>query len=133
MKTVFLDTVGLIALWDQTDQWHESAEVAMARLIASKHRFFSSELVMMECGNSAARRPFRDSVLRMRQSLLDRDRLVFAHHEEMKSALRAYAKREAAGAGIVDQISFILMRRLGITEAFTNDEHFRSAGFVTLF
>ena len=25
------------------------------------------------------------------------------------------------------------MRRLRITEAFTNDEHFRSAGFVTLF
>ena len=46
---------------------------------------------------------------------------------------QAYEKRYAAGAGIVDQISFVLMRRLGIKEAFTNDEHFRAAGFVTLF
>jgi len=25
------------------------------------------------------------------------------------------------------------MRRLGLTEAFTNDQHFRAAGFTTLF
>ncbi len=30
-------------------------------------------------------------------------------------------------------VSFVLMRREGITEAFTNDEHFRAAGYVALF
>lgn len=40
---------------------------------------------------------------------------------------------EAGQAGIVDQVSFLVMRRLGITEAFTNDRHFQAAGFVTLF
>jgi predicted nucleic acid-binding protein len=47
----------------------------------------------------------------------------------------------AAGGGmcfsgrtrIVDQISFAVMRRLGLTQAFTNDNHFRAAGFETLF
>src|SRR5260370_1456366 len=39
----------------------------------------------------------------------------------------------AGGAGIVDQISFVVMRRLSIARAFTNDEHFRAAGFETLF
>ena len=29
--------------------------------------------------------------------------------------------------------SFLVMRRLGITEAFTNDKHFRAAGFTVLF
>jgi hypothetical protein len=28
MTPVFLDTVGLIALWDKDDQWHGSAETA---------------------------------------------------------------------------------------------------------
>jgi predicted nucleic acid-binding protein len=32
-----------------------------------------------------------------------------------------------------DHISFVVMRRLGITEAFTNDVHFQAAGFTTLF
>ena len=40
--------------------------------------------------------------------------------------------REPA-AGIVDQVSFVVMRRLGLTRAFTNDWHFRAAGFETLF
>lgn len=30
-------------------------------------------------------------------------------------------------------VSFAVMRRLGITEAFTNDRHFQAAGFATLF
>jgi len=31
------------------------------------------------------------------------------------------------------RVSFAVMRRLGITEAFTNDRHFGAAGFTTLF
>lgn len=33
----------------------------------------------------------------------------------------------------VDNVSFVVMRRLGITDAFTNDRHFKAAGFNTLF
>ena len=36
-------------------------------------------------------------------------------------------------AGIVDQISFVVMRRLGVSRAFTNDRHFRAAGMEPLF
>ena len=30
MNAVFLDTVGLLALWDEGDQWHTAAETAFA-------------------------------------------------------------------------------------------------------
>ncbi len=42
-------------------------------------------------------------------------------------------RSKAWQAGIVDQVSFIVMRRWGITEAFTNDRHFQAAGFRALF
>ena len=32
MRTVFLDTVGLIALWNLSDQWHAAAAGAYQRL-----------------------------------------------------------------------------------------------------
>ena len=35
MRVVFLDTVGLLALWDESDQWHESASYAYELLTRS--------------------------------------------------------------------------------------------------
>jgi len=39
----------------------------------------------------------------------------------------------ALRAGMIDLVSFTLMRRLEIQEAFTNDKHFSIAGFKVLF
>jgi uncharacterized protein len=52
--------------------------------------------------------------------------------QEVEQAWNAYERGEAAQAGIVDHVSFVVMRRLGLTEAFTNDRHFQAAGFTTL-
>jgi len=53
--------------------------------------------------------------------------------EDWQAAWLAYEHGEADSAGIVDHVSFTIMRRLGISKAFTNDRHFRAAGFETLF
>ena len=36
MTAVFLDTVGLLALWNQADQWHLSAEAAFQRILEQR-------------------------------------------------------------------------------------------------
>lgn len=38
MKDVFLDTVGLIAVWDVADQWHAAADAAFIREKLELHR-----------------------------------------------------------------------------------------------
>jgi uncharacterized protein len=53
--------------------------------------------------------------------------------QEIDQAWAAFDRGEAAQAGIVDQVSFQVMLRLGITEAFTNDKQFQAAGFAVLF
>ena len=35
MNLVFMDTVGLLALWNSDDQWHEAAEKAFAKIDAN--------------------------------------------------------------------------------------------------
>ena len=90
MTAVFLDTVGLLALWDLSDQWHAAAEAAFKELSQRRATLVTTAYILLECGNAAA-------------------------------------------AGIVDHLSFVVMRRHGIQEAFTNDQHFRAAGFTTLF
>jgi predicted nucleic acid-binding protein len=59
--------------------------------------------------------------------------LVEPAASDLEVAWTAYARGEAGSAGIVDHVSFVVMRRLGIIDAFTNDRHFRAAGFDTLF
>jgi hypothetical protein len=49
--------------------------------------------------------------------------------DDQTEAWAAFDRSEAGNAGIVDHVSFAIMRRLEITKAFTNDEHFRAAGF----
>jgi hypothetical protein len=54
MSTVFLDTVGMLAQWDQSDQWHEGASRALRELVARGDRTVSTTFVFLECGNAAA-------------------------------------------------------------------------------
>ena len=59
MTDVLLDTVGLLALWNRSDQWHVSAKAAYAdRVVALNAKVMTTTFVLLECGNAAARRPF---------------------------------------------------------------------------
>jgi predicted nucleic acid-binding protein len=129
----FADTVGLIALWDESDQWHLPAEEAYRRAIRSKARLVTTAPVLFECGNAASRRPYRDAVDELRLSLERHQAVIHPNESDWHEAWQAYRRRMNSAAGVVDQISFVVMRRLGIIQAFTNDQHFRAAGFETLF
>lgn len=74
--TVFLDTVGLVALWSKNDQWHAAAEASYAKLLGSGADLVTTNYVLLECGNAAARRPYRSSVVRLRRQLEENHRLI---------------------------------------------------------
>jgi predicted nucleic acid-binding protein len=133
MSAVFLDTVGLIAVWDTADQWHQPAAAAYSALLAAKQPFVTTSMILLECGNAAARRPYRSHVNLLRQAMIAARGIVDPSDLELEQAWQNYDAQIGGAAGIVDQISFIIMRRLGLTQAFTNDRHFRAAGFQTLF
>src|ERR671923_2297294 len=125
MNDVFLDTVGLLAIWNKQDQWHAQAEAAYQDLLQNSRRLLTTPLVLWECGNAAARRPFRPYVNRLRQKLIQEGLLIEPTAQEIEDAWAAFDRGEAAQAGIVDHVSFQVMHRLGITEAFTNDKHYQ--------
>ena len=133
MTTIFLDTVGLLATWDQSDQWHPAADAAFALLQESGASCVTTTFVLLECGNAAARRPYRGAVNRLREALENAGGLIPPSEEDWREAWRSYDGGDRTGAGIVDHVSFTVMRRLGIQKAFTNDRHFSAAGFEALF
>jgi hypothetical protein len=133
MNPVFLDTVGLIAVWDTADQWHAAAAPVFLQLVASGRPLVTTTLVLFECGNAAARRPYRTAVDDLRVWLAGQGRLVEPTASDVDTAWADYRAGQATSAGIVDHVSFAVMRRLGLSEAFTNDRHFQAAGFIILF
>lgn len=131
--TVFLDTVGLIALWDQADQWHSAAQQAFSLMQRANFVGVTTDSILLECGNAAARRPYRMDVLKLRQSLAESGRLIVPTEGDLRQAWEDYERGRSGDAGIVDCISFAVMRRLGLVDAFTNDQHFAAVGFNSLF
>lgn len=133
MTPVFLDTAGLIAVWERADQWHAAAWDAFQLLLDAGVPLVTTPFVLLECGNACARRPCRSDVAQLRRGLTKAGRVIEPTALEIDAAWSAYERGEAGQAGIVDHVSFAVMRRLGLTQAFTNDAHFRAAGFETLF
>ena len=117
----------------EDDQWHSAADSCFMRLLAEQVDFVTSSFVLIECGNAAARRPYRFAPSRLRKKLEQENKLVFPTADEWKTAWGNYENSGTDSAGIVDHVSFVVMRRLGIVRAFTNDRHFQAAGFTVLF
>src|SRR5947208_1091901 len=98
---VFLDTVGIIALFDEDDQWHAAADAAYQRLRATGARRVTTPHILWECGNAAARRPYRHDVAELRFKLRQRGRLLDVTPADEESAWQAFQAGTAGDAGIV--------------------------------
>jgi len=133
VNQVFLDTVGVIAVLDSADQWHSAAEQAYQGLRADSASFVTTEFVLLECGNAAARRPYRHAIVQLRDGLQRKGDLIIPTPSDCVSAWRAYEHGRIGGPSIIDCVSFQVMRRLGLVQVFTNDAHFADAGFDVLF
>lgn len=54
MNAVFLDPVGLIAVWDEADQWHTEAEEPFALIVSNRRPLLTTTFVLLECGSPPA-------------------------------------------------------------------------------
>ena len=133
MSVVFVDSVGLLALGNANDQWHHDAKAAYKKINQIEATVLTTTFVLLECGNAAARRVFRSDATAIRKQFEEAETLIWPTETDWQQAWLAYQRGEADSAGIVDHVSFAVMRRLGISKAFTNDRHFKAAGFEPMF
>jgi predicted nucleic acid-binding protein len=64
---------------------------------------------------------------------LDDNVTVLPLTEELyQSALNLYSSRMDKEWGMIDCVSFIVMKQVYVTEALTSDRHFEQAGFIPL-
>lgn len=131
---VFLDASYAIALAAPSDQLHARAVALAQRLETEQTRMVTSRAVLLETGNALSKRRYRTAAVALLSSIeMDSSiEIVPLSPEIYAEAFELFRGRPDKEWGLVDCVSFVVMKARGITEALTADEHFEQAGFRAL-
>ena len=131
---VFLDTAYAIALSSSNDQYHKRALRLAKQLETANTRLVTTRAVELEIGNALSKHRYRSAAIQLLDALeADPAVGVVPLSEALYTqALSLYRERPDKEWGLIDCVSFVVMRERSITEALTADEHFQQAGFRAL-
>ena len=131
---VFLDTAYAIALSVESDEHHERALELAEQLETEKARLITTRAVLLEIGNALSKKRYRPAAVELLDAL-EQDlqvEIVLLSEELYERAFELLRNRPDKDWGLIDCVSFVVMKEYGLTEALTTDEHFEQAGFRPL-
>ena len=131
---LFLDSVYLIALEVENDQHHNEASKHWTTLFEVPLTLVTTSYVLDEIVTFLNSRRQHAKAIRVGDNLLTASNVELIHVDEnLFRAGWSYFKQYADKTfSLTDCISFVLMKRLEITQALTFDKHFTQAGFAKL-
>src|SRR5436853_5361985 len=89
----------MLAVWDEADQWHAAANAAFEKICANRLPVVTTSFVLLECGNAAARRPYRHIVVEWRDVMLANDGLIAPSDEDWRKPGSAMSEANIAKPG----------------------------------
>lgn len=130
-KTIFLDTLFVVALINQRDQYHRRAKKLAAKY--DGQRFLTTDAVLLEIGNALAKN-FKDQAIEVIEDLQTSEdtKVVRLSPALFKMAFNLYPSHSDKQWGLVDCVSFVVMEQAGVRQALTFDQHYVQAGFDAL-
>lgn len=131
-EPVFLDTSAIYAVFDADDSNHARAAGAWTALISSDAVLHTTNYVLVELIALLQNRLGSQAVELLHEFVLPWVGVVWvdqALHREGQLAFRTARRRDLS---LVDCVSFVTMRSVGIRRSFTVDSHFAEQGFETL-
>ena len=131
LNVLFLDTSGLLCLFDEEDYRHQEA----ARLFKEADQLLTTNYVLTEFIPLTQTRGFsRNDSLEFLLALsnLPRLELIWIADDRHNRAMNLLKMRLDKNYSLCDAVSFVVMRERGILEALTTDKHFEQEGFVKL-
>jgi predicted nucleic acid-binding protein len=131
---VFVDTSAWVAVSDLRDKYHPAAAAEYRRLIADRHTFITTNLVIAETYIIIRRTGGHAQAIRFLYSLRGspRVRKVWSEANLESTAEEILEKYTDQDFSLVDAVSFAVMREGGMVTAFTFDGHFTTMGFQIL-
>ena len=131
---LFLDTSFSIGLVSPRDQIHKKAVDWSEKIEDLKIPVVTTQAVLLEIGNALSKSSFRKVGIGLLENLEnDPDTTIVSLTDEIyNKAFELFRNRPDKEWGLVDCISFVVMREREIEAALTADEHYVQAGFRAL-
>ncbi len=128
---MLLDTSGLYCLHHRGEREHEEARVFFdAASDKLTHSYVLAEFVPLADARGLPRKAALDFIAGLTGNL--EIEVVWVGEGLHRLAFEVLQSQLDKTYSICDAVSFLLMRRRGITEALTTDHHFEQAGFRAL-
>jgi predicted nucleic acid-binding protein len=132
-KPVFIDTTYILAYFLARDRHHDRARQAARRLAQSggEAKAVTTEAVLTVVCNALSRHATRAEAVKVLRALRANPNLEVLPVDAVlfDNAVSMYAERMDKEWGLTDCVSFVVMRKRGLTQALTIDRHFEQAGF----
>jgi len=131
VNKIFVDTCFILALVNSHDQYHQKA--LELSVLYEEQTLVTTNGVLLEIGNALARR-FKTRAIDIIEEFKTSEEIeaVDVTPSLFDSGFDLYKSHQDKSRGLVDCISFIVMKKVGIDSALTFDQHFVQAGFRAL-
>ncbi len=128
---IFVDTGAFIARYVARDEHHRRARAVWADLERKHTRCFTSNFVLDETFTLLGRRASYPFAADRARALLASAALAILRPEaeDEVRAVELFSRFADQRVSFTDCVSFVLMRRHGLSRSFTFDRHFSDAGF----
>lgn len=128
---IFVDTSAWYAAWVASDPYHQSAAEFAA---AASQRFVTTDYVVDEFLTLLRMRGQHQraqlAAERVAQGRLSR--IEWVRPADVLSAIEVFRTYQDKRWSFTDCVSLVAMRRLGVTQAFAFDDHFRQFGGIVV-
>ncbi|HEV8634070.1 MAG TPA: PIN domain-containing protein [Chloroflexota bacterium] len=128
----FVDSSGLMAVFDANDPRRAAAETVLRRLRAEDALLVSTNYVVLETWSIAQRRFGLQAVRTLQADILPLLVVQWVDEQIHAAAVAALFASGRRQLSLVDCTSLEVMRRLGISRVFAFDPHFAEQGFEVL-
>jgi uncharacterized protein len=134
MRRVFVDTAAWIALLNRDDRLHTRALERRKELFRKGVLLVTTEFVLLEVADALCAPPYRERVVTFIRSLYTESSIEILPVTSglVEEGLNLFSHRNDKGWSLTDCISFVVMEKGRIVEAFTSDHQFEQAGFQKL-
>ena len=128
LADAFVDTSFVVALVNRKDQHHSKALALVSEY--ERQSLVTTDAVLLEIGNALAKY-FKAASIRIIEEFLTSSniQIISLHPDLFERAFSLYRSHLDKTWGLIDCVSFVVMRDIGLINALTADKHFGQAGF----